>query len=305
MKKTRLLTVCLALLLLLGGARAEIHVNELPPENFGENGLLRFTAMPLGPYDGFLLECGGQTMLIDGGVGNAAKYMTQLFGKWRMERVDWYFNTHPHRDHIDGVQRLVSSGGLAIGAFLSPYEEEYGAEPQKAMVQTCRELGVPYRQLRDREQMRMGEALLTFFVWKESESPNNRSMLLRVDFGECSMLLTADIEARAQQFYARTLTPEEAKVDVFKIPHHGYSGLDPQLFGMCSPALTFVSLGPEDAKLIARHMRIQQIPLLHSANGLIILASDGRDWYANQYPEIPERYPEDEPEEMSSAEDDV
>ena len=32
MKKTRLLTICLALLLLLGGARAEVHVNEMPPD---------------------------------------------------------------------------------------------------------------------------------------------------------------------------------------------------------------------------------------------------------------------------------
>ena len=277
------------MLLLAGAASAEVYIGTKPPEGFGGDGILQFTAIRLSICDGFLLECGGESLLIDGGIRASRTEMKQLLKKWGITRVDGCFNTHPHDDHIDCVQYLLEHGDLSAGAFLSPYDESYGSKAHQRMVRTLRERGIPYRQLHDHETMEVGGTRLTFYVWPEGKAPNDRSMMARLDFGGCSMLLTADVEIRGQQHFAAALTEEELDVDILKLPHHGYTGLEPAFFGPCSPEMVFASCGPDQAGGITSHMRGIGMPLMHSREGTIIFLCDGQDWYVNQYPSFPAR----------------
>ena len=63
----RKLIVFLAALLFLLPASAEIYIDQEPPSDWASRDLLRLTVFPAFQNDVFLMECGGESMLIDGG----------------------------------------------------------------------------------------------------------------------------------------------------------------------------------------------------------------------------------------------
>lgn len=84
------------------------------------------------------------------------------------------------------------------------------------------------------------------------QNPNNDSVVLRVDFGEASLLLPGDLEllaiARLVKKYAAT--PALLDADVYVVPHHGSknsSTLD--LVRRVTPEVAIISAGPYERYL--------------------------------------------------------
>ncbi len=83
--------------------------------------------------------------------------------------------------------------------------------------------------------------------------PNNDSVVLRVNFGEASALLTGDIEllAIARLVEKYRASPQLLDADIYVVPHHGsrYS-TTADLVARVSPEVAVISAGP-----YARHLR--------------------------------------------------
>ena len=75
--------VCLLSVLLvcslLAGASAEVkvHINQTPPADWQERDLLRLIAFKVTPCDAMLLQCGGESMMIDSGTRKFARVLEQ------------------------------------------------------------------------------------------------------------------------------------------------------------------------------------------------------------------------------------
>lgn len=130
---------------------------------------------------------------------------------------------------------------------------------------------------------------LTFLQNADAYTLNDRSMMTRVDFGDCSMLLTADVTFVSQHYFLDTLPPEMLKADILKIPHHGYTGTEGAFVAAVDPKLAFVSKNDAGYTGVSRHMHQIGLPLLYSINGTIVFVTDGHDWYVNQYTHLPAR----------------
>ena len=122
MKKRFLLLSVLCLMLSVLPARAQVYVGQEPPEDWQQRDLLRITVFRTGEGDCMLLEAGGECMMIDGGPYKFRDKLRDALQDRSITHFKYLFSTHPHDDHIRGLEMLMTYGfplSLVLGA-LSP-----------------------------------------------------------------------------------------------------------------------------------------------------------------------------------------
>lgn len=273
----RLLLIAVSLLLLCAPALADVHVNEPVPADWAERNLLRLTQYKMGANDGMLLEVGGKTMLIDGGVQKYNIPLLEEFTQRDLLHMDYIFNTHPHDDHIDAQFRLVRRG-LKATEFLSAFPETYGVDPQRRMVKQLRESGIPYHLIEHGFTMNLGGAEMIFMQSPDGDT-NGRSVVTHITFGDSTILLTADTSGRVHENFFMQLPPEWIRAQVLKFPHHGLTQMVPEFLTMIDPAFVFVTNDPDGAFYAEAQLTARNLPHMFSAFGRVVMETDGLDWY--------------------------
>jgi competence protein ComEC len=108
---------------------------------------------------------------------------------------------------------------------------------------------------------------------------NNNAIVLRLDYGETSLLLTGDAESEAEADMLAAGLPLRA--DVLKVGHHGSSGASsPAFIAAVAPRLAVIPVGAEN-KFGHPHPavleRLRGIEVLQTdLNGRIEVVSDGQ-----------------------------
>ena len=261
-------------------ALADIHVDEPTPEDWTERDLLRLTVFPTYTNDAMLMECGGESMLIDGGYGQWYDKMRQaLADRGYGEHITYVLNTHPHDDHIETQTELLRRGGLTCDAFLSPFAEDYGNKLHKIMVSVLHDKGIAYRQLLNGETFAFGGASIDCASWLDAVAINDRSLQMHVHFGNTTLLLTGDLTGKGQHHYLETLSAEDLQSTVLKAPHHSITHMVVEYLETVNPE--FVILINEKSKVSKSENQLtkRDIPHLYNTNTTIVLETDGNDWY--------------------------
>ncbi|HEX6189092.1 MAG TPA: ComEC/Rec2 family competence protein [Pyrinomonadaceae bacterium] len=232
------------------------------------DGRLRVEFLDVGQGDSALLTTpDGTTILIDGGGqpnfswanndrengGPAFERDTRSIGErvvsqylWSrgLDRIDYLIATHADADHIDGLNDIARNFKVrgAIVARAPANDSEFAK-----FAQTLTMAGVPLQMVGAGDVLQVGNVLIDI-LWPrpiqtaDSPSRNNDSLVLRVRFGEKSLLLTADIEKEAEAVLVKTGVV--LKTDVVKVPHHGSrTSSTEQFIAVAQPALAIISVG--------------------------------------------------------------
>ena len=205
-----------------------------------------------------IISPAGKAALIDAGDTGKGKVVLEALKRYKVERLDYFIATHPHPDHIGGadevlngikVNTVIDNGvdlstpvpppaansnrkgsrlppppppkkkGKTITGFFDEYEaalKQNGAQYEKAQTGKKYDLGggailtvlAPSEPFFTKEQMKTG-----------GNDTNANSIVLRLDYGDFSMLFMGDAEAQSEQ---RLLSKDlELKANVIKIAHHG------------------------------------------------------------------------------------
>ena len=262
-------------------ARAEVHFTQ-PRDNWYQSALLRLTAFKTGESDCLLLECGGQAMMIDGG-GE----------KWREETRDaliargvtgftYLLSTHDHEDHIGGLIWLMRYGFHA-DAFLTPYAQTAEVSSLQAQALKAAEAaGIPVITVGHMDELFLGEAMIVLLRHEDGINVNARSLVARVDFGNASLLLTADIVGLTQRWLLAEC-PALLDVDVLKAPHHGITAVVGEFLDEASPLAPLVTNTQSRANVRAQATS-RNLPVYYSGNAGVVFETDGQDWYIYQLP---------------------
>jgi beta-lactamase superfamily II metal-dependent hydrolase len=200
--------------------------SNLPPAS-GEP--LRVHVLDVGQGDSVLIVApGGKTALIDAGnPGNGKKILAAL-QREGIQQIDLFVATHAHADHIGAADEVIK--GTTVSAVLDskiPNETKNYEDFLKAI----EEKGVRYIGAEPGQTFDMGGgAVLTVlapipppFTKEQLRSggnePNANSVVVRLDYGDFSMLLTGDAEAQTE---ARLIeNGARLDADVLKVGHHG------------------------------------------------------------------------------------
>jgi len=230
------------------------------------DGRLRVEFLDVGQGDSALLTApDGTTILIDGGGQSnlswtnsedgepALERDTRSIGErvvseylWSrgLDRVDYLIATHGDADHIDGLNDIARN--FKVRAAIVARAPSSDSEVTR-FARTLNTAGVPLEMVGGGDVMKLGNVLIDV-LWPppsptaDASSRNNDSLVLRVRFGEKTLLFTGDIEQQAETTLLKT--GADLRADVLKVPHHGSktSSTD-QFVAAVRPTLAVISVG--------------------------------------------------------------
>lgn len=212
----------------------------------GSSGRLTVSVLDVGQGDAILIEApDGRQVLVDGGA--SGQQLAEALGGelpfWDRS-LDLVALTHPQEDHMGG---LVDAMRLYdVGQVLTTTRE--GTSPTFDAWQAAIERGGA-KQLIAVPGMRidLGDgAVIRVLAPDErlldASDANDSSLVLRLEYGDASFLLTGDVQANAEE--ALLHSDEMLASTVLKVPHHGsLSSTTPAFVSAVQPAVAVISAG--------------------------------------------------------------
>lgn len=215
------------------------------------DGRLHLYALDVGQGDALLLRTPrGRTVLIDGGPDPTllSAQLGRVLPFWE-RRLDLIIATHPDSDHLTGligaleryrVTAVLQSPAAredALGEAWRQALAEEGLTPQVAVRGTriTIDKGVVLEVLHPPAG---GAPYL-------AQSDNAQAIAVRVTFGRCAMLLTADVEAEVERVWLAEKLPLQAAV--LKVSHHGgRGGTSAEFLEAVDPQIALISVGKDN-----------------------------------------------------------
>jgi len=212
-----------------------------------KDGLLKVYFFNVGQGDAIWIEApNGNQVLIDGGPDNAVLQRLGETMPFYDKNIDMVVATHSDADHITGligvldryeVENIVYSNIVRKSSLYDAWQEaveKEGANIIDPVAGKVIDLG--------------NKVTLTILHPAESldgvakEKVNNDSVVLTLKYGETQILLTGDIEAKAERQII--LSGADIDADILKVAHHGSktSTLDEFLYEV-SPKVAVIQVG--------------------------------------------------------------
>jgi len=254
------------------------------------DGRLRVDFLDVGQGDAALVTMpDGTTLLVDGG-GNMAEASRRIgetvvseYLWWRgLSEIDYVLATHADADHIDGLNDVLRNFSVrsALVGRTPPDDPEF-AKFSQTLAETLTDLET----IQAGDTIRLGEVEIDV-LWPQTggnTSSNNDSVVLRIQFGERSILLTGDIEKAAETSVISS-SQQELKADVVKVPHHGSRTSSTDSFVLAThPRFAIISVGRQSMfghphKEVVERWRANGATVLTTGDcGTITVATDGKE----------------------------
>lgn len=215
--KKRIAAILIAALLLLCSCRENGANLRNTGENFENDRQLSVDFIDVGQGDSILICSGGQSMLVDAGTNESGKTVLNFLRNKGIKKLDYAVGTHPHADHIGGLDDVIR--GIDTDSLLMPnavtdtktFNDVLDAAESRNLSIT-----VP-----EDDEFSLGASRVTVLSKnkEQSDNLNNSSLILKIVYGDFSLLLTGDAEKEAEKQLLSD--KKDVSADVLKVGHHG------------------------------------------------------------------------------------
>ncbi|MGI9067890.1 MAG: ComEC/Rec2 family competence protein [Pyrinomonadaceae bacterium] len=208
---------------------------------------------------------------------------------WRgLNHIDYILATHADADHLDGLNDVARNFTVraALVARTPSRDLEYSR-----FSETLSTRGIPIRVLGAGDEMKFGNVSVSV-LWpiasmdQNASSGNNHSLVLRLEYGDRSILLTGDIEAPAENAMLKTMGSlrERLRADIVKVAHHGSKSSSTEGFiAATRPSFAIISVGKTSVfghpnrAVVERWESFGSQVLTTGISGTITVTTDGED----------------------------
>lgn len=193
---------------------------------------LRVTFINVGQGDAALIQIpGGKTVVIDGGGSSPVSKRDigeELFVPYLKRRgvntIDYAVVSHFDKDHAQGIAAAVRL--MKVRNIVLPYRPDNEKLFYKNEIENlAKRKGINVLYFKEGDELSVGDAKFTAYAPTERMADskyfeeNNKSLVLKLEYGETSFLFTGDIKTEAE--FGLAEYGDKIRADVLKIPHHG------------------------------------------------------------------------------------
>lgn len=233
--------------------------------------------LDVGHGDCIIIRCDGETMIIDGGTPDKSSKVYSYLQDLGVTHLKYAVATHPDSDHIGGLPAAFQLEKVDV--LLSPVAENE-TERFRILKEEAAEYGVPLRIPQAGEVLSLGNATLTVLSpTKVYDEDNNMSLVLRLVYGDTSMLFCGDAEIPVEKDLMSSGVVLES--DLIKVSHHGSKTATSEAFVQAvQPRYAVISHGTRGSypnpEPMAALLKANAYVYTTHASGHIVATSDGR-----------------------------
>jgi competence protein ComEC len=229
-----------------------------------------------------VIQYGNSSLIIDAGGNTTASLLVSTLKKMGISRFDYVIGTHPHEDHIGGLDSVINN--FAIGAIYMPrvsnntktFEDVLLAIKNKGLTVTT---PVPA------SSFTLGDAVQCTILTPNGQNYpdlNSYSIVIKATFNGRAFLFTGDAETDSEgELLAKGY---DLKADVLKVGHHAStSSTSASFLKAVSPSVAVIFVGKDNTyghphretllKLTAAGVKCYRTDL----NGTITITVNGTD----------------------------
>lgn len=281
-----LLLVVLALYIKDWVIESDAHPVSNPGAPISTSGeLVSVHFLNVGQSESILIVAPEKTVLIDAGENDSGAYILDYFKQVGTEKLDLAIGTHPHADHIGGMDDVINH---------IPVGEYWMSEIPDAIVPTTKTftdlldalennaVTTRFAAPGDHYDLGGGAVLTVLGPVRAYADLNNISLVCRLQVDGISFLFTGDMEKDAE----KDLLAENIhlKSDVLSIGHHGSNTSSTKEFlSAVSPSVAVISCGlgnryghPHE-KVLERLGNTSAALYRTDLHGWVVVSTDGRE----------------------------
>ena len=237
---------------------------------------MTLTVLEVGKADCLVLQCDGESMIIDGGNEGDEDYILEHLEDMGIEGFRYLVNTHPHEDHLGSLDAVVLAYPVEQ-AYLSP--REHTTKSYENLLGALEEKNVPTSVPSPGDTFALGGAQITVLSPDpdaDYDEINDWSLVLLAEYGDVRYLLMGDAETPVETDLLES--GADLSADVLKVGHHGSSTSSKRDFLQAvSPDYAVITCDEEDMPddSVVEFLQALGAKVYGTVYGQVVLTSDG------------------------------
>lgn len=203
----------MAFVMSFGILGSNVNQSDIP-----ENSNFEVHFIDVGQADSALIECDGETMMIDGGNVADSNVVAAYLKKEDVTELNYVVCSHAHEDHVGGL-----SGALSVTKADNIYapKTEANTKAYKNFKKKAEEQNVEIKHPNVGDKIQLGSSTVEFLgpVDENGKDLNSTSIVLKIIYGNTSFLFTGDAESDEEEEILNS--GADLKSTVLKVGHHG------------------------------------------------------------------------------------
>ncbi len=250
------------------------------------NGILTFAVLNIGQGDALFIESPtGVQVIVDGGPGATLLREVRAMMPWYDRSVDMIVVTNPDKDHYEGFISFLRQ--YRVSAVLEPGTTNPNSE-YEFLEDEIKNKNIPKIIARKGQVVDLGGGAYLQILFPDRDvsglSSNDGSLVMKLVYGDTSVMLQGDSTARIEQYLVQTES-NSLYSTILKAGHHGSRTSTTEEYVVAvSPQWTVISSGKDNSyghphKETLDTLEKLKIPALDICNnGRIIFKSDGKEF---------------------------
>lgn len=210
---SKILNMLMAFVMSFGILGSNVNPSDIP-----ENSNFEVHFIDVGQADSALIECDGETMMIDGGNVADSNVVAAYLKKEDITELNYVVCSHAHEDHVGGL-----SGALSVTKADNIYapKTETNTKAYKNFKKKAEEQNVEIKHPNIGDEIQLGSSTVEFLgpVDENGKDLNSTSIVLKITYGNTSFLFTGDAESDEEEEILNS--GADLKSTVLKVGHHG------------------------------------------------------------------------------------